>query len=100
VNELYPIGDVARRTGLNVSAVRFYADEGIVPPSGFSEGGFRLYDVTAIARLELVRTLRDLGVCSTNVRREHDAEPQNSRRTDKSMTTGRPPTAVSAICRR
>jgi len=41
VNELYPIGDVARRTGLNVSAIRFYADEGIVPPSGLTEGGFR-----------------------------------------------------------
>lgn len=69
MNELYPIGDVARRTGLNVSAVRFYADEGIVPPSGFSEGGFRLYDVTAIARLELVRTLRDLGVGLDEIRR-------------------------------
>ena len=69
MNELYPIGDVARRTGLNVSAIRFYADEGIVPPSGLTEGGFRLYDVTAIARLELVRTLRDLGVGLDEIRR-------------------------------
>src|SRR5438045_1076602 len=27
MNELYPIGDVARRTGLSVSAIRFYADD-------------------------------------------------------------------------
>jgi len=75
VNELYPIGDVARRTGLNVSAIRFYADEGIVPPSGLTEGGFRLYDVTAIARLELVRTLRDLGVARNRPSGRSPIEP-------------------------
>lgn len=69
MNELYPIGDVARRTGLNVSAIRFYAEEGIVAPTGLTDGGFRLYDVTAIARLELVRTLRDLGVGLEEIRR-------------------------------
>src|SRR6185437_7556026 len=69
VNELYPIGDVARRTGLSVSAIRFYADEGVVTPTGHTEGGFRLYDVHAIARLELVRTLRDLGAGLDDIRR-------------------------------
>ena len=69
VNELYSIGDVARRTGLSVSAIRFYADDGIVPPTGLTEGGFRQYDVHAIARLELVRTLRDLGAGLDDIRR-------------------------------
>jgi len=69
VKELYPIGDVARRTGLSVSAIRFYADEGVVTPTGHTEGGFRLYDVHAIARLELVRTLRDLGAGLDDIRR-------------------------------
>ncbi|MBE1495974.1 DNA-binding transcriptional MerR regulator [Amycolatopsis lexingtonensis] len=69
MNELYPIGDVARRTGLSVSAIRFYADEGVVPPTGLTEGGFRQYDVHAIARLELVRTLRDLGAGLDDIRR-------------------------------
>lgn len=69
VNELYSIGDVARRTGLSVSAIRFYADEGVVPPTGLTEGGFRQYDVHAIARLELVRTLRDLGAGLDDIRR-------------------------------
>ncbi|EOD70223.1 MerR family transcriptional regulator [Amycolatopsis vancoresmycina] len=69
MNELYPIGDVARRTGLSVSAIRFYADEGVVAPTGVTEGGFRRYDVHAIARLELVRTLRDLGAGLDDIRR-------------------------------
>lgn len=69
MNELYSIGDVARRTGLSVSAVRFYADEGVVAPTSLTEGGFRQYDVHAIARLELVRTLRDLGAGLADIRR-------------------------------
>lgn len=69
MSELYPIGDVARRTGLSVSAIRFYADEGVVAPTNLTEGGFRQYDVHAIARLELVRTLRDLGAGLDDIRR-------------------------------
>ncbi|MFD4555631.1 MerR family transcriptional regulator [Streptomyces sp. NPDC058469] len=72
--KLYSIGDVARRTGLSVSAIRFYADEGVVTPTGLTEGGFRQYDVHAIARLELVRTLRDLGAGLDDIRRVLAAE--------------------------
>ncbi|WP_328611139.1 MerR family transcriptional regulator [Amycolatopsis sp. NBC_00345] len=68
-NELYPIGEVAGRTGLSVSAVRFYADAGIVTPTGHTEAGYRLYDVQAIARLELVRTLRELDAGLDDIRR-------------------------------
>ncbi|MBB5896465.1 MerR family transcriptional regulator [Kutzneria kofuensis] len=74
MNDLYSIGDVARRTGLSVSAVRFYADEGVVTPTGLTGGGFRQYDVHAIARLELVRTLRDLGAGLDDIRRVLAAE--------------------------
>lgn len=74
MNELYAIGDVARRTGLSVSAIRFYADEGVVAPTALTEAGFRQYDVHAIARLELVRTLRDLGAGLDDIRRVLAAE--------------------------
>jgi DNA-binding transcriptional MerR regulator len=74
VNELYSIGDVPRRTGLSVSAIRFYADEGVVAPTGLTGGGFRQYDVHAIGRLELVRTLRDLGAGLDHIRRVPAAE--------------------------
>jgi DNA-binding transcriptional MerR regulator len=57
-----------------VSAIRFYADEGVVTPTGFTQGGFRRYDVHAIARLELVRILRDLGAGLDDIRRVLAAE--------------------------
>jgi DNA-binding transcriptional MerR regulator len=59
---LYSIGDLARRTGLTVKAIQFYSDRGIVPPTDRSPAGHRLYSIDAVARLDLVRTLRGLGV--------------------------------------
>lgn len=59
--ELFTIGQLARRTGLAVRTIRFWSDSGLVPPTGRSAGGYRLYDARAVARLDLVRTLRDLG---------------------------------------
>jgi DNA-binding transcriptional MerR regulator len=40
-----------------------------VPPAGRSCGGHRLYDAESVARLELVRTLRELGLGLEEVRR-------------------------------
>jgi DNA-binding transcriptional MerR regulator len=60
--ELYTIGRLARRTGLSVHTIRFWSDSGLVPPTDRSVGGYRLYDATAVARFDLVRTLRELGI--------------------------------------
>jgi len=70
----YTIGDLARRTGLTVKTIRYYSDEGIVPPSGRSPAGYRLYDLEALARLDLVRTLRELGLDLAAIRRVLDRE--------------------------
>ncbi|WP_271220444.1 MerR family transcriptional regulator [Streptosporangium carneum] len=60
--ELFTIGQLARRTGLSVRTIRFWSDVGVVPPADRSAGGYRLYDAEAVARLDLVRTLRELGL--------------------------------------
>ncbi|MFJ9910784.1 MerR family transcriptional regulator [Actinacidiphila glaucinigra] len=70
----YSIGDLARRTGLTVKTIRFYSDRGIVTPAGRSPAGYRRYDGPALARLELVRTLRDLGLDLATIRRVVDRE--------------------------
>ncbi|GAA3394392.1 helix-turn-helix domain-containing protein [Cryptosporangium minutisporangium] len=72
--ELYSIGDLARRTGLTVKAIRFYADRGVVPPSSRNAAGHRVYDEDAAARLDLVRSLRDLGVDLATIRQILDRE--------------------------
>ncbi|MEU5885131.1 SDR family NAD(P)-dependent oxidoreductase [Spirillospora sp. NPDC047279] len=60
--ELFTIGQLARRCGVSARTVRFWSDAGLVPPAGRSAGGYRLYDAEAVGRLDLVRTLRELGL--------------------------------------
>jgi DNA-binding transcriptional MerR regulator len=71
---LYSIGELARRTGLTVKAIRFYSDRGIVPPTDRSPAGYRRYRIDAVARLDLVRTLRDLGLDLPTIRKLVDQE--------------------------
>lgn len=59
--ELFTIGQLARRSGVPARTIRFWTDTGLVAVATRSAAGYRLYDAEALARLELVRTLRELG---------------------------------------
>ncbi|MFJ6835480.1 MerR family transcriptional regulator [Streptomyces sp. NPDC091209] len=71
---LYSIGELARRTGLTVKTIRFYSDRGIVAPTDRSPAGYRLYSIDAVARLDLVRTLRELGLDLPTIHKVADRE--------------------------
>ncbi|HEY9368800.1 MerR family transcriptional regulator [Streptomyces sp.] len=66
--ELFSIGELARRTELSVRTIRFWSDSGVISPASRSAGGYRLYDAEAVVRLDLVRTLRELGLDLDTVR--------------------------------
>ncbi|RGD62852.1 MerR family transcriptional regulator [Kitasatospora xanthocidica] len=66
---LWTIGELARRTGLTVKTVRFYSDQGIVSPADRNPAGHRRYGPEAVARLELVLALRELGLGLPAIRR-------------------------------
>jgi DNA-binding transcriptional MerR regulator len=68
------IGELARRTGLPVRTIRFWSDVGVLPPAARTGSGRRLYDPAGLARLELVATLRDLGLSLPDVRRVLDGQ--------------------------
>ncbi|MFK0154421.1 MerR family transcriptional regulator [Streptomyces sp. NPDC090493] len=65
---LFTIGELARATGLTVRTIRYWSDEGVLTPVTRSTGGYRLYDAESFARLELIRTLRELGLGLGHVR--------------------------------
>ncbi|MFJ2937873.1 MerR family transcriptional regulator [Streptomyces sp. NPDC087219] len=71
---LYSIGELARRTGLTVKTIRFYSDRAIVAPTDRSPAGYRLYNIDAVARLHLVRTLLELGLDLPTIRKVVDRE--------------------------
>src|SRR4051812_25580010 len=58
----FSIGEVARLTGLPVKTIRYYSDLGLVPESRRTDTGYRRYDAEQVARFELVRALRELGL--------------------------------------
>ncbi|THA41664.1 MerR family transcriptional regulator [Streptomyces sp. A1547] len=70
----YSIGELSRRTGLTVKTIRYYSDRGIVPPTDRSPAGYRFYGPDALTRLELARTLRELGLDLATVRKVLDRE--------------------------
>jgi DNA-binding transcriptional MerR regulator len=65
---LLTIGQLARRTGVPVRTIRFWSDEGVLPETDRSAGNYRRYDGRAVARLDLVRTLRELGMGLDDIR--------------------------------
>ncbi|MDW5443659.1 MerR family transcriptional regulator [Polaromonas sp. SM01] len=61
------IGELARRTGLTVRALRHYGDIGLLTPSARSEGRYRLYGREDVARLYRIQALRRLDISLTNI---------------------------------
>ncbi|MEV7287644.1 MerR family transcriptional regulator [Streptomyces sp. NPDC093252] len=65
---LLTIGSLARATGLSVRTIRYWSNEGVLTPVTRSPGGYRLYDAGSVTRLELIGTLRELGLGLEHVR--------------------------------
>ncbi|MDG5748732.1 redox-sensitive transcriptional activator SoxR [Qipengyuania sp. XHP0207] len=60
-NDLLTIGDLARRTGLSVSAIRFYEDKGLVEPMR-TGGNQRRFLRSDIRRLSFILIAQNLGL--------------------------------------
>jgi DNA-binding transcriptional MerR regulator len=59
----YTIGQVAERSGIPATALRYYEGIGLVPPAGRTPAGYRLYDDRTLARLAFIARAKQLG-CS------------------------------------
>ncbi|MFF4367090.1 MerR family transcriptional regulator [Streptomyces sp. NPDC001594] len=58
-----PIGLFARRCGLTSSALRFYADSGLLPPAEVDPvSGYRFYGADQLARATALRRLREIAM--------------------------------------
>ncbi|QFT77299.1 redox-sensitive transcriptional activator SoxR [Erythrobacter sp. THAF29] len=60
-SDLIPIGEMARRTGLSVSAIRFYEDKGLVEPIR-TGGNQRRFLRSDIRRVSFIRIAQQLGL--------------------------------------
>lgn len=74
-NDLLPIGDLARRTGLSVSAIRFYEEKGLVEPHRTS-GNQRRFLRSDIRRLSFILIAQKLGLSLREVEEALAGLPQ------------------------
>ena len=59
---LMTVGDLARRTGLSIKAIRQYEAAGLIYSAGRSESNYRLFDESALWCAQVIVTLRSLGL--------------------------------------
>jgi len=74
-NDLVPIGELARRTGLDVSAIRFYEEKGLIQPSR-TRGNQRRFLRSDIRRLSFILIAQKLGLGLLEIEAELSKLPQ------------------------
>ena len=74
-NDLLSIGDLARRTGLSASAIRFYEDKGLIH-SVRTAGNQRRFLRSDIRRLSFVKIAQELGFSLNEIRAEMAKLPE------------------------
>lgn len=65
---LWKVGELARRTGLSVRTLHWYDEIGLLTSSCHSDTRHRLYTVADMARLQQIKSLRQLGFTLEEVR--------------------------------
>ena len=70
------IGEISRRTGLAVSAIRYYEAEGLIAPAR-SSGGQRIFKRADIRRLSFVMICQQLGFPLSGIRQAMEQLPAN-----------------------
>ena len=54
------VKQVSELTGVSIRTLRYYDEIGLLPPASHTEGGYRLYDDTALERLQQILLFREL----------------------------------------
>ena len=60
-NQSFLIGEISRRTGVNIETIRYYERIEVMPKPKRSEGGQRLYNESQLNRLGFIKRSRELG---------------------------------------
>jgi MerR family copper efflux transcriptional regulator len=83
------IGQLARRTGMPIKALREYEQLGLLYTLGRSESNYRLFDEEALWCVQLIRTMRSLGLTLKEIQElttlylERPGEPIGPRLSEK-----------------
>ncbi len=71
--ELMTVGELSWRTGLSIKAIREYEALGLIYSAGRSEGGYRLFDETALWCARGISDMRSVGLTIKEIKQLADA---------------------------
>jgi MerR family redox-sensitive transcriptional activator SoxR len=74
--DLLPIGEVAARSGMAPSALRYYEDQGLISATR-TAGGARRYPRSVLRRLAVIRAGRNVGLSLPEIRSALATLPEN-----------------------
>lgn len=61
-------GEIAKKAGVSQKAIRLYDEKGLLKPTDYSEGNYRLYDKAALQILEKIVVLKQIGFSLEEIR--------------------------------
>ena len=64
----FTIGELSRRTGVNIETIRYFEKVGLIASPPRSAGGHRIYDEEQLRALGFIRRARELGFSPREVR--------------------------------
>jgi len=70
----YTTGELAKLCHVSVRTVQFYDTKGLLPPTELSEGGRRLYNDDDLRKLQLISTLKAMGLSLNSIKNVLDSE--------------------------
>ena len=65
---LIQVGELAKRAGLTVRTLHHYEQTGLLTPSARSEAGYRLYNLSAVQRLHMIKALAQTGLTLATIK--------------------------------
>lgn len=64
----YAIGEMSKRTGVNIETIRYYERINLMPKPDRTAGGNRQYNYDQLKRLSFIKTSRELGFSIVEIR--------------------------------
>lgn len=63
------IGEVSKRSGIGIEALRFYEKSGLLERPSRTESGYRIYDAGVLERLDFIKRAQVLGFSLDEIKR-------------------------------
>lgn len=57
---MFTVNEVSKTSGISIRTLQYYDKIGLLPPSGFTDSGYRLYNEDSLERLQTILLFREL----------------------------------------